>query len=639
MDLGGASNCATQQQLPTALQLHILSFLCPNDRALSGRLVSPDTADALSGPQNCTAFLSQPLPAHAVPWFMEAGQQHMRQLASRHKLHLLCTAAASGSEGNLEAALALLQPSIFPELLQHWISFRGPYLATDLGVTAVKAGHPQLLGWLLRRCPGRLRPGCVLQAAAQHCDLAGLRSVYEALKDHDKRSDGGSGSLVDRLGCPQLILDAAAKSATPDSPEKMQWLMSTLDGSCRVQESTAVAAARCGDLGRLRWLHSVGCPMDDLRVLETALEHADLAVAQWLVDEAGCSLAADGTGGTGWTADWAWEDLLAAAVKSADGVGKLAWLRERGGPSPTADLIDDAVKAGQVGVASFLLQGPGAASVLQARGHVLAPVAVLSGSIPTVELLWKAGVVFTHDAYRYGRVAGSLPMVRWLTCHTEVPAVGLGLYGLIISWPGATPAHSRDLLEAVQLMADRAGHCVPPTDYRRALKTAAERGDLALVQCLLQHRRLLARSGFRPDEEILTAAAQGGCEPLLEWLAEQHPGCLALSGNLQTPYDFTARSGDRDTLEALRRLGVPWGTDRAVAQALSVECQFSAARWLVEQGAPVGGAGHMDISVALGLREKRLSAEEAAWLRGLAPARAAQSGGIGERRKGKKKKK
>ncbi len=109
-----------QRHVPSALQLHILSLLPPNERALSGRLVSPDAAAALSGPEHCTASPSQPLPPHAVPWAVAAGQQHVRQLPFRHKLQLLCTAAASGSEVNLEVALALLQPSIFPELLQSY---------------------------------------------------------------------------------------------------------------------------------------------------------------------------------------------------------------------------------------------------------------------------------------------------------------------------------------------------------------------------------------------------------------------------------------------------------------------------------------------------------------------------------------
>ncbi len=92
----------------------------------------------------------------------------MQQLAFRHKLQLMCTAAASGSEVNLEVALVLLQPSDFPRL-------KGSDTSSDPGMAAVKAGHPQLLGWLLHHCPGLLCLEAVLEAAARHCDMAGLQ--------------------------------------------------------------------------------------------------------------------------------------------------------------------------------------------------------------------------------------------------------------------------------------------------------------------------------------------------------------------------------------------------------------------------------------------------------------------------------
>ncbi len=118
MDQGDIGRSTLQRQLPTAVQLHILSLLTPNDLALSGRLVSPDARDAFSGAQHRTASLSEPLEAHAAAWAVAARQQHVRQLPFWHKLQLLCTAAASGCEVNLEVALEVLQPSVFPELLQ-----------------------------------------------------------------------------------------------------------------------------------------------------------------------------------------------------------------------------------------------------------------------------------------------------------------------------------------------------------------------------------------------------------------------------------------------------------------------------------------------------------------------------------------
>ncbi len=116
--------------------------------------MSRDAAAALSKDPTCTASLSRPLPPHAVARAEEAGQQHVRQLPFRHKLQLLCTAAASGSEVNLEVAWELLQPSVFPEMLQRRNQFASTCVFSDPGVAAVEAGHPHLLPWLVRHCPG-----------------------------------------------------------------------------------------------------------------------------------------------------------------------------------------------------------------------------------------------------------------------------------------------------------------------------------------------------------------------------------------------------------------------------------------------------------------------------------------------------
>ncbi len=104
--------------LPHVLQLHILSLLPPNERALSGRLVSPDTAAGLHGPEHCTVSLSQPLPPSAMAQAQEYGQQ-VRQWPLSQRLQLLYAAAASGNELSMQVASELLQPGFFLELLQH----------------------------------------------------------------------------------------------------------------------------------------------------------------------------------------------------------------------------------------------------------------------------------------------------------------------------------------------------------------------------------------------------------------------------------------------------------------------------------------------------------------------------------------
>ncbi len=609
-----------QEQLPPALQLYVLSFLPPNDRALSGRLVSPDAAAGLSEPHNSTASLSQSLPPHAVPWAMEAGQQHMRQLPFWHKLQPLCTAAASGSEVNLEVALALYQLSSFPEFLHQVHQWRSYPAYLNPGVIAVRAGHLQLLGWLLRHCPALLMEKdhrrAILSTAAQHCDLAGLQAVWAAL------GCGGAGAY------PPLMDEAllAAVAASPiDAEAKMEWVLAEGRGSCSLQKSTATAAVRSGDLGRLRWLRERGCPMD-LSTLEFALQHADLAVADWLVDEAECELP-EAAGEEG-----RWAIILDAAARSPDGVPRLQWLRARGAPPLGGDsgvvkqLLRSAAEAGRVEVVRHLLSGLEPAAALSAAQSAVRSV-FESGSIPTVEALIQAGATLDQQAYNWSIAHGGLDrdygldcasgynvaMVRWLAREARVSAAELDLPEFICLWPNDMPAHSRGLLEAVQALLDEAG--CRDWDAKEALTAGAWRGDLALVQYLQQQT-----PEYRPDWKVLVAVTDGGCEALLEWLVMEHPSCLPQPEECSL-YASAAANDDLGTLTALQRLGVPWGPGDVVAKAVRVGCSATAVRWLVEQGAPLGSRKAMEAALDSG-DAIATSAEVGAWLLSLVVAEA-----------------
>ncbi len=455
------------QLLPTTVQLHILDLLPPNSRALSGRLVSKDARDALiNGVEHCTVSLSQPLPAHAVPGALAAWQQHAQQLPFAHKLQLLSTAAASGCEGNLEVALAVLQPSIFPEVLRVGRPYGGP----DPGVSAVKAGHPQLLGWLQRHCPGLLHPGRVLAAAARHCNLAGLQATWKALQgQHDSRlgrssSNTGSSIRIHHVIAPGELFCAAAGSATVDAVAKMQWVLATAGSSCSLNSDIAEAAARSGDLGRLRWLREKGFGLSS--VLETALEHAHLSVAQWLVDEAGCPLPA-----AGGDDDVRWKHLFQVAAKSPDCLAKWQWLLERGAPplqlagrAWVGEVVLAAVRAGQVWAVRHLLSVFGAGGVLGEDREATPLAAARPGSVEVAACLHTAGLEFSPAAYLSAAATGSagLPMVQWLAREARVSAAQLSLKWLreiVGAWPAGGPADSRALLEAAQLLVDEAGFC------------------------------------------------------------------------------------------------------------------------------------------------------------------------------------
>ncbi len=597
-----------QQQLPPALQLHVLSFMTPNEVAVSGRLVSPDAAAALTGPDYCTVSISQPLPPHAAPWAQAGWQQHTRQLSLSHKLQLLTTAATSGSEVNLEVALALLQPSVFPELLHDCHTVSQPHdisVVCDPGAAAVRAGHSGLLRWLLHHCPARVSPEKVLEAAAGHCNLAGLQLAWRLL-----RVGCGSGGS-NGLRCPVLdekVLNAAAESLCPDALAKMAWVLAKGGTGCRLQSSTAAAAARSGDLRRLRWLCDRGCPVRGNDVLLEALEHADLTVCRWLVDKAGCKLPQAGTAGGQWA------PLFLASARSADCVRKWQWLRDRGAlqlsPSPQLllSLACEVIQHGRVEGLRALQLFPGVEPTDRRQVLQRALDQAEGPGCNAVALhLWQEGYVLTHKAYTKAAAAGDLGMVRWLACEAGVPMGPMGLGELIESWPRDTVSRSRDLLQAVQLLAGEVGH--QDVNTEAAVYTAVRQGHIAVAQYLLQ-----LVPGYRPGAELVHAALASGCEALLEWLVEQ-PGCrAALEQASSHAYQGALLFRDRGMLTTLRRLGVPWGGEGVLVLAVTMGCEISVLRWLVEQGAPVGSVEGLAEALEQALRHGSLSRNDAMWV-------------------------
>ncbi len=175
-------------------------------------------------------------------------------------------------------------------------------------------------------------------------------------------------------------------------------------------------------------------------------------------------------------------------------------------------------------------------------------------------------------AFKRAAEAGSLATVRWLACEAGVSEAGVRLERVIGQWPGRMPAHSRDLLQAVQLLVGEAG-CREWA--AAAVDSAIQRGDLTLVQYLLQRM-----PDYRPGMGAVVKASSAGCEALLELLVG-HPGYTGGGGgvaggvgqeeSLSCPYVAAAKYGDRATLTALRRLGLPWGAGSAGGVLVRVE--------------------------------------------------------------------
>ncbi len=609
-------------QLPPELQLHVLSFLPPNDLALSGRAACREAWVSFDQPEHRAARLSQPLPTHAVQPFLEYGSVYgMRLLPFRRKLQLLSTAAASGCEANLEVAWGLLRLCVPPELLlpppgagdgagAASILDRYGSVLPDPGVEAVRHGHVHLLRWLLQhRCP--LQPSATLEAAAAHCDLAGMQAAWQLLQ-----GNAGDGQ---RLELGPGVLAAAVGSATPKWQAKADWVLQQAQqrASPLLGVLAAVAAARTGDLSRLRWLLAHGCPMGSWEVLEAALQHADLCITRWLVEQAGCCRVPDQED------EEAWGYLTAAAAASPiDPVPKLQWLHHRGLASlllhdagGSAELLQSAaVAAAQAGqlqslqwlheVCRYRYRYGGAEQLL--TGEVFRAAAG-PGNIPTAAWLLRHGCPADPGAYKAAACRGDLAMLTWLArearCHVHPGAAP----AIILAWPQGPAWGTRrpsarpgpaldqmaapgvgggagDLLRALCVLeeaADAADEAAAPGggpiakdsmsssgSSSRCLDAAALRGDVELVRYLLQQQGKRAGAGGggagaagsrgcprRPPARTVRLAAEGGCVAVVELLARE-VGFEEDVWGWGDSYDKAVRRGDRAMVECLRGLGI-----------------------------------------------------------------------------------
>ncbi len=387
----------------------------------------------------------------------------------------------------------------------------------------------------------------------------------------------------------------------------MEWILAAAaEGTCSLKESTAEAAARSGDLGRLRWLRDRGCPMGGQEVLGSTLKYADLAVAQWLVDKGGCRLLQ-----AGWT-DLTWALMCFASAKRADCLLKWRWLRDQGAtPSPEllqAHLARIAIRSGRLeglrGLQNFpaMQTAEGRAALQQALHQEEGP-----RCIAMAMQLQQEGYVLTHKAYISAAWAGDVDMVRFLACEAGVPMGPMGLGELIERWPRDTVSRSRDLLQAVQLLVGGAGHGEVVT--KAAVCAAVRRGHLALARYLLLLQLL---PGYRPGARLVHAAVTGRCEALLEWLVEQHPGCRAALKQGPFPlYQTALECTEVGMLATLQRLGAPWGGKALVVRAVRMQCELPVLRWLLEQGAPVGGEEALAAALARRVWCCGLSSEDA----------------------------
>ncbi len=597
-------------RLPPELQAAVLACLPPNEQAIAGRLVSRDLCVRLS---NRTAQFRLPLPPAACDAAWQPHLHHaLKHLTFNAKLCMLSAAAASGSETNLELAWGLLRPCLFPELLKRSQGYRALAFyddkieGLDPGTAAVGAGHAAaVLPWLVRHgCP--LHPDRTMEAVVQHCDMAGVQAAWQLLGYSSRPLEREEWGL--ELYC--ALARAAGLSGGDRAVAKLAWLQSVArESTLRHHQQellmcAAAGAAEAGSLPVMQWLRGLGLklgqagrdwdhfPACDVKawavVLAAVLRGGHVAVADWLVDEAGCPLPRKAT---------ELEEVWTEAAKGGS-VESLRWLMARGVRAHTA-AVRAAASAGQLEALRLLREVLGVKLTEE-----LFVAAAGSRSVPTVAWLLQAGCPMDPKAYTKAAQAGDGEMVAWLALEAGCPWERDTAVSVINVWPGKACSRA-GLRQAVESLAG-AGCQVAVGGASSCVKSAAALGDL----WLLHHLR--GQLGVGYGRGTVAEAAGAGCEAMLEelvaaGLVDEH----AKGGDEGTvgqeegeeeegeeeeeeseeedkeqldPYVQAGLGGDLATLTCLARLGVALGP-RVVSRAARDGVRLPVLRWLVEQGA------------------------------------------------------
>ncbi len=583
---------ASEPALPPKLICRALEFLEPNERAINGRLVCKEAAKRLCSRHHRTARFSLPLPlAAGKPTWQPHLQHAFKQTNMRERHSLLSAAAASSCPISFVTAISLVAPGL-------WFSSSWPDCVQNAGADAVKAGRVDMLRFLKEHdIPINAR--VALHTAAEQLDIRQLLEVWELLDWQPPEYE------LDNM---LLLLTLAAGSSRCDAEAKVYWLLlvAAEQGACSysgfVRVAVAAGAAAAGSLQLLRFLQEAGVDLrdeEDARciflgdvepstfVLSKALEHGHVALADWLVDEAGVPLPQPPPPPQQQQQQQEEEEedddeeeeyeeeircLWEAAARGCGGVAAMRWLQHRGVAVHTA-AMEAAAREGRLQAVQFLHGECG----LQLTERVFAEGA-RSRSLPTMRWLLEAGCPMSPEAYNRAAFEGDAAMVQCLVQEAGCPWGADTLPRVMRCWP-TTVSSSREGLEQVVRALVAAG-C--PLGGTASVDAAAGCGHLPLLRYL--HGEL----GLDFGPGTLAAAADVGCEAVLEWLVAA--GCVAGEGERQDPYVAAGTEWGRGMMGCLRRLGVLWDEQVVRRVAKQQGCMtLPVLRWLVEQGAPWDG--------------------------------------------------
>ncbi|GLC38374.1 hypothetical protein PLESTF_001711700 [Pleodorina starrii] len=405
-------------------------------------------------------------------------------------------AAASGKPETcdwlLDAGCSWGAALVAAERAGHWHVFdhlltRCCSCGVDEAYAALRSGHARFLDWLELRRPGVLkelpefRIEKLLAAAAEGCDLATFQRIYDVWQ---QKSEGSSAAA--RAARSGLLEGGSGPAAQLQRAMLRRQRRLLLRDSQRELVLAAAAGSPTPD-----WCDKV----------------------EWLETQPGYQRGPSAA--------------AAAAAARADGMERLAWLRQRG-----YEMHPKAFEP-----ATFAAAGrQGNIDVVR---HLLTELALYH---------------LAQHAAEAAAEAGQLDFLRALHDLCQLSSDE----GLAVAVHAARAGHQHVVAWAVEALGLDLAGCVE--QQQELLAAAAESGSLELLdwvwacggpqrQQQQQQQQLQARRSHRG----LEGAVKGGCRAALEWMADHGFLEPQVVPEVPTPlYVLAARNGDRATLRWLR---------------------------------------------------------------------------------------
>ncbi|TYZ68356.1 hypothetical protein PybrP1_005383, partial [[Pythium] brassicae (nom. inval.)] len=235
-------------------------------------------ANSLPGPDQQTAFTLQ-LNVHLL---ITSGHFEMAKFLAEAGYDLLPKSKQSSSGTRMGAATHQLRFKAWKGLLQlegnvetlQWLHDRGLARATDAWMeSAARAGHLDIVKWILENFPGRVSASSAMDDAAANGHLEVVKWL------HENRSEG----------CTTNAMDGAAANGHIDL---VKWLHENRSEGCTTRAMDDAAAH--GHLKVVKWLEEHHAAGSTAAAMDLAAKHDHLEVVQYLHENRseGCTVKA-----------------------------------------------------------------------------------------------------------------------------------------------------------------------------------------------------------------------------------------------------------------------------------------------------------------------------------------------------------